>query len=60
MSGAIAFAAFVIVVAILMPDILRALETFLLVLFTKATAFLNALPTDPSAMTAQVGRTLPQ
>jgi len=57
MSGAIAFAAFVIVAAILMPDVLRALETFLLVLFGKATAFLNGLPTQPT-MSAQVSRSL--
>ncbi|HVM76897.1 MAG TPA: hypothetical protein VMU07_01965 [Candidatus Paceibacterota bacterium] len=59
MSGAIAFAAFVIVAAVLMPDVLRALEVFLLALFGKATAFLNNLPASP-AMTAQVSRTLPQ
>ena len=46
MSAAIGFAVIIIAFGIFMPDVLHALSTFLLVLFGRATAFVNALPTQ--------------
>ncbi len=46
MSGAIGLAALVVVFGIFMPDVLRALSVFLLTLFGRATAFLNAIPSS--------------
>jgi len=54
-AGAIAFVIIMIAFGILMPEVLHALSAFLLTLFTKGTAFLNALPVNP-AMMSQVGR----
>lgn len=48
MSAAIGLAAIIIVFGIFMPDVLRALSVFLLTLFGKATAMLQALPASPA------------
>lgn len=48
MAAAIAFAITLVVLGIFMPDVLRALETFLLTFFGKATAFLQAMPASPA------------
>ena len=54
MRNAIAFAAVIIVFSIFMPDVLHAVETFLLVFFNTGTAVLQALP----PATAQIGHVL--
>jgi|GEM_PF-4717086 len=54
MSSALGFAAIVIVAAIFMPDVLRALEQFLLILLGKATAVINALPDSMPVATGGV------
>lgn len=48
MSAAIGLAAIIIVFGIFMPDVLHALSVFLLTLFGKATAMLQAMPTSPA------------
>ena len=54
MRSAIAFAAVLIVFGVFMPDVLHAVNAFLLVFFGKATAFLSALPTQPAAAIVSV------
>ena len=53
MRSAIAFGMFVVIFAILMPDVFHAMSAFLLALFQGATAMLKALP---AAQTATVGQ----
>ena len=50
MRKALGLAAMIIVLGIFMPAVLNAIVGFLLVLFTKATAMLNALPASPADM----------
>jgi hypothetical protein len=54
MRKAIGLAAMIIVLAIFVPDVLHALVNFLLALFGKATAMLNALPASPADMQVMV------
>lgn len=56
MSAAIGFAVVIIAFGIFMPDVLRALSVFLLTLFGKATAFLQALPVASPAPSSTLGR----
>jgi hypothetical protein len=53
MGQAIGLAIILVVIGIFMPDVLHALSTFLLALFSKATAFVNNLPTSPAMINAQ-------
>lgn len=48
MSKALGFAATIIVLAIFLPSVLHALETFLLLLLNRATVVLQAMPADPA------------
>jgi hypothetical protein len=50
MRRAIGLAALIIVLGIFLPTVLNALVGFLLALFGKATAMLNALPASPADM----------
>jgi hypothetical protein len=50
MSSAIGFAVVIIAFGIFMPDVLRAMSVFLLTLFGKATALLNAMPANPAVV----------
>ena len=54
MRRAIGLAALIIVLGIFMPAVLNALVGFLLALFGKATAMLNALPASPADMHVMV------
>ncbi|HEY5221346.1 MAG TPA: hypothetical protein VIJ29_04400 [Candidatus Paceibacterota bacterium] len=54
MRRAIGLAALIIVLGIFMPAVLSALVSFLLALFGKATAMLNALPASPADMQVMV------
>ena len=44
MTTAIGFAIIIIAFGVFMPDVLRALSTFLLVLFQRATTFVQSMP----------------
>ena len=55
MWRALGFAMFLIVLAILMPDVLHAIEAFLLAFFSKGAEIINALPAQPAAMQAMAG-----
>ncbi len=46
MGAAIGLAALIVVLGVFLPDVLRALEEFLLTFFGRATALLNAMPTS--------------
>jgi len=46
MSSAIGFAAIVLVFALFMPDVLNALQMFLLTLLQKVTGIIQSLPTS--------------
>lgn len=48
MSSAIGLIIILIAFGIFMPDVIRAMSTFLLAFFGKATAFLQSLPTSPA------------
>jgi hypothetical protein len=50
MRKALGLAAMIIVLGIFMPSVLAALVLFLQVLFGKATAVINSLPTSPADM----------
>jgi len=50
MRSAIAFGMVILIFAILMPEVFHAVSVFLLTLFTKGTAMLNALPNQPAAV----------
>jgi hypothetical protein len=50
MRSAIAFGLVIVIFAVLMPDVFHAVSSFLLALFTKATAMVNALPAQPAIM----------
>lgn len=54
MRRAIGLAALIIVLAIFLPSVLNAATGFLLALFNKATAVLNALPASPADMQVMV------
>lgn len=56
MRKAIGIAAIIIVLGIFMPSVLAAITSFLLALFSKATAMLNALPAQPADMHVIVGQ----
>ncbi len=55
MRQAIAFVLIMIAFGIFMPEVLHALSVFLLTLFTKSTAFLNALPVSPAMVSPAAG-----
>lgn len=54
MRKAVGLAALIIVMAIFLPSVLNAAVGFLLALFGKATAVLNALPASPADMQVMV------
>lgn len=54
MWKALGFAMFLVVLAIFMPDVLRAIEAFLLAFFDKGAAIINSLPAQPASMQAMV------
>ena len=50
MRSAIAFGLTIVIFAILMPEVFHAVSIFLLTLFSKATALLNAIPSQTASM----------
>ena len=54
MRSAIAFGLIVVIFAVLMPEVFHAMDTFLLVLFNKATAVLNTIPSQTATMSQSV------
>lgn len=57
MRSAIAFGLVIIIFGIFLPGVLHALDTFLLVLFDRATALLQAIPA--AQQTATISQSLP-